>query len=366
MEIKKDHINFAVGPVMISEEISALGADLVPYFRTPEFSALMLENERILKELMDAPEGSRAVFLTGSGTASMDAAIRNLFTAEDRLLIVKGGGFGHRFCEIAEVYGIPHDEVIPETGHTIRAEHLEPFAGKKYTAFVVNMDETSTGVLYDMDLISRFCKENGMMLVVDVISAFLTDEFSMKDLGADVMFTGSQKALAVPPGVSMMVLSPRAQERVWANPSACFYLDLKAALKNQERGQTPWTPAVGILIQINARLNQIARDGLATERARIREVADYFRRRIKDYPFTVFSDSLSYCVTPLSPNNPEVSAHHLFEVLKDEYGIIVCPNGGELADKVFRVGHIGALTTADYDRLFDALDDLMRRGILKA
>ena len=106
MDIKKDHINFAVGPVQISEEISRIGADPVPYFRTPDFSALMKENEALLKEFMDAPEDARAVFLTGSGTASMDAVTQNVFTKDDRLLVVAGGSFGHRFCEICEVYGI--------------------------------------------------------------------------------------------------------------------------------------------------------------------------------------------------------------------------------------------------------------------
>ena len=105
MDIKKDHINFAVGPVQISEEISRIGADPVPYFRTPDFSALMKENEALLKEFMDAPEDARAVFLTGSGTASMDAVTQNVFTKDDRLLVVAGGSFGHRFCEICEVYG---------------------------------------------------------------------------------------------------------------------------------------------------------------------------------------------------------------------------------------------------------------------
>ena len=91
MDIKKDHINFAVGPVQISEEISRIGADPVPYFRTPDFSALMKENEALLKEFMDAPEDARAVFLTGSGTASMDAVTQNVFTKDDRLLVVAGG-----------------------------------------------------------------------------------------------------------------------------------------------------------------------------------------------------------------------------------------------------------------------------------
>ena len=126
MDIKKDHINFAVGPVQISEEISRIGADPVPYFRTPDFSALMKENEALLKEFMDAPEDARAVFLTGSGTASMDAVTQNVFTKDDRLLVVAGGSFGHRFCEICEVYGIPHTAIELRQGHALTPADLAP------------------------------------------------------------------------------------------------------------------------------------------------------------------------------------------------------------------------------------------------
>ena len=121
MDIKKDHINFAVGPVQISEEISRIGADPVPYFRTPDFSALMKENEALLKEFMDAPEDARAVFLTGSGTASMDAVTQNVFTKDDRLLVVAGGsyflgGFGRLYGDQVEMTaaGTPvYDSIMP-------------------------------------------------------------------------------------------------------------------------------------------------------------------------------------------------------------------------------------------------------------
>lgn len=365
MNIKTDHLNFAVGPVMMNEQICQMGKEMVPYFRTPDFSELMLENEQILKDLMGAPEGARGVFLTGSGTAAMDAAVNNLFTREDKLIIVNGGSFGHRFCEIAEAYGIPYQAIGLKHGQALKQEHLAPFSGQGFTGLLINMGETSTGVRYDMDLVGGFCRENGLILVVDAISTFLSDELSMADMGADVVLTGSQKALAVPPGVSMMVLSSRAVERVMGNKPMCYYLDLKPALKNQERGQTPFTPAVGILIQLNARLRQIADDGIGAERSRILAVANDFRARIANYPFTIVSESLSNTVTPLAPVNPEVDAYQIFQVLKDEYDIIVCPNGGEMAHKIFRVGHIGALTVADNDKLFAALDDLMARGIIR-
>jgi aspartate aminotransferase-like enzyme len=152
---------------------------------------------------------------------------------------------------------------------------------------------------------------------------------------------------------------------MYANRPACYYLDLKSALNNAERGQTPFTPAVGILIQLNARLNQIASTGLEAERAKIQAIGEDFRRRIQNYPFHIVSESLSNAVTPLSPNNETVSAYEIFRILKDEYDIIVCPNGGDMADKIFRVGHMGNLTIADNDALFQALDDLMARGILR-
>ena len=92
-------INFAVGPVQMDEEIRAIGAEEVPYFRTPEFSAIMKENERLMKQFTGAPEDARAVFLTGSGTAAMEAAVMNLFTERDRVLVVNGGSFGARFAK---------------------------------------------------------------------------------------------------------------------------------------------------------------------------------------------------------------------------------------------------------------------------
>ena len=129
---------------------------------------------------------------------------------------------------------------------------------------------------------------------------------------------------------------------------------MKEALKNGERGQTPFTPAVGILRQIHARLLEIEKvGGVEAETAKIASLAADFREKIKDMPFEIPSESMSNAVTPLHPLN--VSAYKIFETLKDEYHIWVCPNGGDLAEKIFRVGHIGALTTDDNTSLVEAL-----------
>ena len=359
-------INFTVGPVQSSENVLKIGAESCPYFRTPEFSEVMLESERLMKEFAGAPEGSRAVFLTTSGTGGMEATVMNVLTPQDRALVVNGGSFGHRFCELCKIHSIPYDEIKLNVGEQIKMCHLDQAKAKvegeqrRFTALLVNKHETSTGVHYDMGWLCEFCKKNGMMLIVDNISSFLADEFNMSELGADVMIAGSQKALACPPGVSVLVLGPRALERVAKNDPKCMYLDLKDALKNQERGQTPFTPAVGTLLQINARLREIkAAGGCASETAKIAALAADFRGKIKDLPLKVVSECMSNAVTPLTPTNG-MSAYDIFTKLKDECGIWICPNGGELKDKVFRVGHIGALTEADNDKLVGALKEVMK------
>ncbi len=357
-------LNFTVGPVQSSETIRKIGYKQVPYFRTPEFSEIMFENERLMKKFAGANKNDRVIFITGSGTASMEAVVMNVFTSYDKVLIVNGGSFGQRFVDLCKIHNISFDEIKLNTGKALKADDLEQYEGKGYTGFLVNIDETSTGVLYDLDLISDFCKRNGIFLVVDAISSFLADEINMTSSNIKVMITGSQKALACPPGISVIVLSEDAVEKINSNQVRSLYFDLKSALKNGERGQTPFTPAVSILLQIHERLKQIElAGGLYTELNRISALASDFRDRIKDLPLDICSESLSNAVTPLSTRN--CSAYDIFTILKDEYQIWVCPNGGELKDKVFRVGHLGELSIEDNKILVGALCDLCKKKRLK-
>ena len=356
-------INFTVGPVQSSEKVRSIGAEQVPYFRTPEFSDLMKENEKLMKKFAKASDDSRVVFITGSGTASMEACVMNLFTSEDKVLVVNGGSFGNRFVQLCEIHDVPHEVIALEKGKPLTREELYKYDGMGFTGFLVNMHETSTGVLYDIDMISEFCKKNDIFLLVDAISAFLANPINVKEQHVGAMITGSQKALACPPGISVIVLSPEAIERIERNKVKSMYFDLQDALKNGERGQTPFTPAVAILIQINERLKEIeAQGGVESEIKRIATLAEDFRTKIKELPFEIMSESLSNAVTPLHPTT--ASAYDIFTTLKDEYEIWVCPNGGDLADTLFRVGHIGYLTEADNDALIHALEDMKKRGLI--
>lgn len=358
-------INFTVGPVQSSEAVRAIGGENVPYFRTAEFSSVMLENERLIKKFAHATDDSRVVFMTCSGSGGMETAIMNTLTKNDKALVINGGSFGERFVELLKLHEIPFTEIKLDHGKALRPEHLLPYEGGGYTTFLLQKHETSTGVHYDIGLVSDFCNRNHCFLIVDTISTFLTDPFDMAALNAGIMITGSQKALACPPGVAIIALAPSALKRIANTKCCCQYLDLKLALKNQERGQTPWTPAVGVLLQINQRLKEIdATGGDGAEIARAAELATYFRNKLKEHklPFEVISESLSNAVTPLHPTTQ--SAYEIFLKIKDEYGMWICPNGGDMKDTVFRVGHLGNLHRKDYDKLIDAFLDLRKKGFI--
>lgn len=356
-------INFTIGPVQSGENVLAIGAEQTPYFRTPEFSAIMLENERLMKKLAKANDSARVVFITGSGTASMEAVVMNTLSSGDKALIVNGGGFGQRFVDLCRIHNVPYDEIKIEPGKALTSEHLRPFEDQGYTAFLVNIHETSTGVHYDLDLISAFCKRNRLFLIVDAISSFLADPLDMSQHGIGAMITGSQKALACPPGISIIVLAEDGLARVERSETKCMYFDLKDALSNGIRGQTPFTPAVSILLQIHERLREIdSAGGTERETEKIGTLARDFREKIAHLPLEIASESMSNAVTPLHPTT--ASAHDIFTILKDEYNIWVCPNGGAMKDSLFRVGHIGALTPDDNDKLISALEDMQKRGLI--
>lgn len=356
-------LNFTVGPVMTSDSVRAVGAEQVPYFRTEEFSAVMLENEKLMLEFSKAPEGARAVFMTCSSTGSMEAVVMNCFSKEDKVLVINGGSFGHRFVELCEIHEIPHVALELEHGKKLTKQRLYEYDDQGFTGLLVNVDETSTGVLYDTMMLGEFCKKNNMFFVCDCVSSFLADSYNMAKCGADIMITGSQKVLACPPGISVIVIAPRGLERVERSKVRSMYFNLKAALKDQERGQTPFTPAVGILLQINERLKEIKAEGGAdAEVARVAAQAKDFRDKIKTLPFELVSESPANGVTSVHPTTAK--AYDIFLTLKDEYGIWICPNGGDMKDTIFRVGHIGALTQGDNDILINALLDMQKRGLI--
>ena len=356
-------LNFALGPVMSSDLVLEIGSQQTPYFRTPEFSQVNLENEKLMKEMLYADEESRVIFLTGSGTAGMESTVMNVFNEDDKVLIVNGGGFGQRFVDLCKLHNIDCEDIKLDFGSCLTSERLYEYDGKDFTAFLVNICETSSGVHYDLDLISEFCKKNNLLLVVDAVSSFLANDLNMVEHGVDVVITGSQKALACPPGIDIIVLSKNAIKRVEENTCKSMYFDFEDMLINGVRGQTPFTPAITVILQLNVRLNQLKNDGgIEAEIKRISDLAEDFRSKITEFPFEVKSNCLSNSVTTVH-SKQKIEAN-IVEILKNEYDIWVSTARDDLSETMlFRVGHMGDLSHEDNDILIEALRDMQKRGL---
>ena len=350
---------FTIGPVEMFEETLEIGGKQVPYFRNDEFSQIVFSASAGLKRLLYNEKGE-IILLTCSGTGAMEATVMNCFTKEDNLIVIDGGSFGSRFVEICKVHEIPHKVVKVEQGETLTKEMIEEtMAGEEFTGLLVNLDETSIGQLYDIDMISELCRENDLILVVDAISAFLADEVNMDKHGIDAVILSSQKALSLAPGLSVVALSERMLERVEGIDSKCIYFDFKDYLKNGERGQTPFTPAVRIIIELEDIVKRFEEKGIENIINETHELALYFRKRIKEIGLDYPSYPLSNAVTPVifKDNNAE----EVYRELIDKYGLTVNPSGGANAKRMFRVAHVGKHSIEDTEELVRAIDEIINK-----
>lgn len=336
----------------MAKHILAIGAQQPPYNRTDEFSQLTHE---ILNGLSYIFQTSGPVaILTGSGTAAMEAAVLNFLDTSDNVLIVNGGTFGQRWCNLCDIHRVPFKELTLDAGGNVDLEQLpQRLSSEKFTAILISAHETSTGQLYDIESISQIARNFGLFTIVDAISTICADQFLMDKWCIDVTILSSQKALALPPGLSFVAMNTRALTRLKEAKPKTLYLNLQDYLTNQERGQLPYTPAIGLLLQLQQRLLDIKATTLSEIILQHKKRADAFRHGIRGCPLRIFSARQSNAMTALWCTDS--NAIEIVQMLRGIYDIEVTPNGGSLAHNVFRVSHMGTQSDLDITELINRL-----------
>ena len=355
MNIMKNK-QFIVGPVELYESTRNVYKKDFTYFRTAEYGDMVKETLVKLNKIIGNSLENSIIYLTASGTAAMEAVIENCCNETDKALVINGGTFGRRFCELLEYHGIKFEDIKLAWGEALTSEHLSKHDNKGYTMLFVNLHETSTGQLYDIQMLSDFCKKNNLLLVVDAISVILCDEYDMEKYGADVTITSSQKGLCLSPGLSFISFSQRMLDKInKCKKTSSKYFDFKDYFRNITRGQTPYTPAVFIMYELADMLEQIEKEGGKQARLNfIKEKCFYFRKRAKETGLKIpESYPLSNMLTPLIFD--DVKATEVLKILRERYRLYVNPCGGDLADKLCRVSHIGNTTMDDFDDLIEKL-----------
>lgn len=335
------------GPTPLPPEVLEAMARPIIHHRTPQFQA-------ILKE---ATEGLRYVFqtkgdvfiLASSGTGAMEAAVANLLSTGDSAITVESGKFGERWTELCQAYGVNAEVIKVEWGRAVDPKEIEKKlkANSKIKAVFTTLCETSTGVATDIAAIGRVVKETNAVLAVDAISGLGAIDLQTDNWSCDVVVSGSQKGLMLPPGLGFISVSPKAWKFIEASKSPRYYLDLKAAKKAADKTDTPFTPAITLIIALCEALKMLKEDGLDKVFARHHKMAEATRQAMKALGLELFAPDVGSDVVTAVKVPAGVDGEKMVKTMRDSYGVTIAGGQAELKGKVFRVAHMGFIEESD-------------------
>ncbi len=356
--MERPEIILAPGPTPIPPEVLlAQGSPLV-YHRGPAFGELLREVVERLKELFRTRND--VLVLTSSGTGGLESAVANLFSPGDRVVVPVAGYFGERFAAIAHAYGLDVRRIDYEWGRAVDPADVEAaLAEAPARGVLVQHSETSTGVVHDVEAVARVAKAAGALVVVDAVSSLGAVPFEADAWGIDVAVGGSQKALSASPGVAFVAVSPAAWEASERATSPRFYFDWRAYKRSFElpSPESPWTPAIHVLMGLRAALEVYFRDGLEGALARHERLSRAVKEGVRALGLDLYGDHPERAWAVTAVRAPEgVDGDELVARVRAEHGVILAPGQGPLKGKVFRIGHLGYYEELDILRGLAALE----------
>ncbi len=275
----------------------------------------------------------------------MEASVAGLFSPGDSVIVVNGGKFGERWTKISKTYGLSVEEILLERGKSVGLQELENriLANPNVKAVLFQASETSTGALMPVKGIVDLCKRHGMLSVCDGITAVGILNLPMDEWGIDVLITGSQKALMLPPGLSFLAMSDRAWKAVEASRSPKYYFDLLRERKMQEKQQTAWTPGISLIHGGVESLGMLRKEGLSSLFERHEKLARCTRAAAEALGLELFSSSPSPVLTTVKvPSAFSVDqGKQIQKIMQEKYGVIITGGQDELQGKILRLSHFG-------------------------
>ena len=351
------------GPTAVPPEVLAALAEPVLHHRGPDFKEVFARVRGRLREVFRTR--NEVLVLTASGSGAFESAVANLLSPGERVLVGTWGEFGERWAKLAAAYGCEVHTLTYEWGETPSADDLA--ARLRETGAEVALlvhSETSTGVVADLESLAAACRETGALAVVDAVSSLGAVPVETDAWGLDVVVTGSQKALLCPPGLGFVSVSERALAKARTATSPRFYWDWAGLLKTQQEDTTRFTPAVATVVALDTALGLLLDDGLDTAFARHVALGRACRAGAKAMGLELYSpdeDRAAILTAILTPDG--VDAVELRLALRDRHGITIAGGHGEIADRLFRIGHIGWVDVFDIGTALAAVElELVEAG----
>ena len=330
------------GPTEVPEAVRAALARPMINHRGPEFRALLADTEALIRPVL----GSRnpVIFLAGSGTAAMEAALANILAPGERVLVASHGQFGERFAEIARSLGAEVDMVEFAWGDAPDPAVVgAKLASADYGALLVTHNESSTGAVADLAALGKLTRGTRTLLVTDSVSGLAGLDMRQDEWDVDVVVSASQKALMCPPGLGLVSLSERARARVMRNEAMPrFFFDLRKALANAEKHETPFTPSVSHVAGLHVALKLIERETLPEVLARHRRLADALRAGGAAMGLAEFTRAPNRSATVVVFEVPAgLQGGDIVRLMYQRHACVIAGARNRLQGKVIRIGVMG-------------------------
>ena len=351
---------FIPGPIAVSEKtFKAMATPMIGH-RSQDFVNLYNSIQPGLQELFGTQD---PVFLsTSSAWGIMEGAVNNV--TQKKVLNCMCGAFSDKWLDVSKRNGLEAGSLQVEWGQPIRPEQLDAaLSTGEYDAVTLVHNETSTGVMNSLEEIAAVLKKYpDVISIIDTVSSFSAVAMSKDALGIDIIITGSQKALALPPGLALITVSQRALDRAAKNPKRGYYFDLHEFLSNHEKGMTPSTPNIPLINALKSKLEDIAAEGLEARFARHVANNVMVHDWVKDNGFEFFAEEgyRSKSLTCVA-NNRGIDLPKLNSILKEEFKMVIDGGYGKIKGKTFRISNMGDETEATMSELLKNLSAVLAR-----
>ncbi len=352
-------------PLLPAAQFAMAAADM--HHRTPEFRALY---QKVLNQLkVFVGTKNDVLLLASSGTGAMEAAVSNLTSPGDRVLVLTAGKFGERWVSLVKAFGCQADVISAPYGQTFDLAEVRKTLKPEHKAIYFQATETSTTVRHDVKAIAKLRDEVApdTLLVVDAITGLGTTHFDVDGWGIDILIGGSQKAVMIPPGLAYLSIGDRAWAAMESSKTPRFYFDLRKERKNAQKGESAYTPAVSLIAGLGAAFDYIAAQaGGDLEKGRIALVnnaevnAAATRAGLVALGFTLFAPTAPAAAATAVAVPDGMDSGDVVKALKSRFAIVPANGQGEMKGKIFRVAHLGFFDYLDTVAFIGAMEHIAK------
>jgi aspartate aminotransferase-like enzyme len=344
----KRNLLLTPGPTQVPPQLCEVLGRPIIHHRTPKFQENIKQVIEGLKEIFQTKND--IYILTSSGSGAMEASVVNLLSPGDKAIAVDCGKFGERWVELCQTYKAKTIVHKVAWGKVPTASEIKSLldANPDTKAVFISLAETSTGVTPNVKAIGDVVKNTKAVLVVDAVSGLAVQEIKTDEWHCDVVVSGSHKGLMLPPGLAFVSASPKAIDLINACSTPRYYFDLRECKKAQEKADTPFTPAIGVMIALVESINMIKKEGLQNMFARYAKLALAVRAGCAAIGLELFPDpNCSTNVLTAVKVPAGIDGEKLVKTMRDTYGVTVAGGQDQVKGKIIRMAHMGVLDEYD-------------------